>query len=167
MRNIGYWGGEVGADQAQAGGLVSVPRQYLGKPPIVPAIPTRMGGGWEAASCVGLGTAAFGAALLAIQLQQVAMAWMRPRRLVLEFVESGAVAAGFITVVDVRIGTQSLLAGTAGIPIGAFAADSVGPMLVGPPAEPGLPITVTLARTAAAGAGCDIIVGGVLFGEAV
>jgi len=167
MRNIGYWPGEIGADQANGNAVVSIPRQYLGKPPIVPAIPTRMGGGFEAASAIGLGVVAFGAAGVAIVLAAVAQAWMRPRRLVLEFVESGVVAPGLLTVTDVRIGTQSLLAGVAGVPIGAFAPDSVGPQLIGMPLSPGLTITVNIARTAAPGGATDVLVSGVLFGEAV
>ena len=162
--SIGYWRGEIGQSNAGPGWER---RTMLQDPPIVQGVPTRMGGGYRVETAVGLGNGAFGVAGLAVVLQQQSMVPFRPRRLVIEIVEVGQVAAGLLLVTSFFAGNLNLFANAAAHPAGAFAADSVGPMLVSVPVTPAMPFILEITRTAAAGSGCDVLVAATLFGEAI
>lgn len=117
---------------------------------------------------MGLGFVAFGIAGVAAVLGPTpAQRNGRPKRLTLVEAPVGAPAGGQVMVASIQIGVDIQAMGVAAMPIETFGPTATEFPLSAGPIFVGQDVTVNLARTAAPGAGNDIIVSGTLRCEAV
>lgn len=116
---------------------------------------------------LGLGVETMGATDTTVQLVALPQVPIRVEKVLLSFVDVGAVAAGQNLVSDIKVGTSSQLAGVGDLPIETFAQDVFDNMLIGDTATPGISVTVDIVRTVAPGAGTSVIFSGSIIGTAI
>lgn len=148
---------------AQKAGLIATP--------VLPVPRTPVNGSAEPSIKelpMGLGSVAFGVAGTAATLTSPpAQRNGRPTRLTLVEAPVGTPAGGQVLVVTIQIGVDIQAVGTAGMPIETFGPTATDFPLSTNPIQVGQACTINFTRTAAPGAGNDIIVSGTLRCQAV
>lgn len=111
---------------------------------------------------LGFGTATMGATDTTVQLTGTPQKTVRPRSLVIDSAEGTATASAdaIETVTRIDFGTDNQLVSNGALPLGMFTADSNGFKLAGAVLETSVDAVISIARTAAPGAGASRLFSG-------